>query len=236
MDAVQTNPQAFNYLPKAPLLRTLDDMRMVHDNYATSGSFSASSMRPVLIAALVIAAGAGIVVGVNKYSDYNAAKISAASSMPDPTVPLASSVPATSNVAVPAETITAKDSPVTDPMKTMTKSEEANSMPLAGQGNNHSSESMNPVKAKSSVAAKSAPALTKKIAPLPASPAFQLAPATVAPAPIVPPQQDMAPPSPPVLAPAPIIIEEKPPAPIPVQEPPVVAPAPTTPPVEPPKL
>jgi hypothetical protein len=221
MEAVQTNPQAFNYRPIAPLPRTLDDLRMVHDNYATAGSFSASSMQPVLIAAVVIALGAGIVVGVNKYSDNNASKISAASKAPDPSVPSAVAVSAASNVPVPAASITASDSPITDPLKSMTKSEEANSMPLAGHGNNHSSESLNPVKAKTSVAAKSASTPVKRIAP-PVTPS--VTPPAIE---FVPPQAEIVPPTPPAPAPAPVNIEEPPIVPVP---------APILPPSEPPKL
>jgi hypothetical protein len=49
--------------------------------------------------------------------------------------------------AAPPATETAKDSPATNPTATLTKEKESNSMPMAGQGNNHSSESLEPGKA-----------------------------------------------------------------------------------------
>jgi hypothetical protein len=48
-------------------------------------------------------------------------------------------LPSTSGVSPSA---TAKDSPATDPKGTLTKEEEAKSMPMAGHGNNHSSPSL----------------------------------------------------------------------------------------------
>ena len=210
MQTAQMNSPRFSFQTPVPVPGTLDNFRVVHDNYASSGSFSAKAMRPVWIAALLIAAGAGIAFGVNTYSENSAAKTESAAIAADPSVPAASSVPATSNMPMAAEAPTAKDSPVTDPLKPLTKSQEANSMPLAGHGNNHSSESLNPVKAKSSVAAKSAPVAPGKAAPALITPANEVAPLPL----------ETAPPSPP----APAIIE---PLPVP-------APAPITPPVEPP--
>ena len=141
--------------------RTLDDLRMNHDNYATSGSFSAASMRPVLITVLVIAIAAGLAIGAKNYVGGADASQSMSAAQPDPSVPAASQVPSTSNVPMTAGVTTAKDSPATDPMSTLTKSEEANSMPLAGHGNNHSSESLNPAKIDSGTAGKSPPTAAK---------------------------------------------------------------------------
>ena len=212
MQTAQMNSPRFSFQTPPPVPGTLDDFRVVHDNYATSGSFSAKAMRPVWIAALLIAAGAGIAFGVNSYSEHNAAKTESAAVAADPSVPAASSTPAIRNVPMAAEAPTAKDSPITDPLKPMTKSEEANSMPMAGQGNNHSSESMNPAKARNSVAVKSAPAPARKAAPAPILPAAN----EVAPLP-----QETAPPSPP----APAIIEPLPvPAPASVTAPTVPQP------------
>ncbi len=214
MQTVQTIPQRFDFQSTLPLSRTLDDYRMMHVNYGTGGSFSAQSMRPALITALVIAAVGGLAMW--KYSDteHTAEKANAAVTVPDPSVPATASVPATRNVPLRADAPTAKDSPTTDPLKTMTKSEEANSMPLAGQGNNHSSESLNPVKAKSSVAAKSAPIAAKKAAPIPRPMEVTPQPSTPAPEAVVP--------TPPAPAPAPVTIDEKPvlPTPAPMVPPP----------------
>ena len=215
MQTAQMNSPRFNDQTTARLPGTLDDFRLVHDNYATSGNFSAKSMRPVWITALVIAAVAGIAFGVNAYSERDDAKITTVALAPDPTVPTASSVPATGNQALATEAPAAKDSPVTDPLSPLTKSTESNSMPMAGHGNNHSSESLNPVKAKSSVAAKSSSVSSKRVAPTPAAAANEIAP---------PPQE--ATPSAPAV-PAPTIIEEKPVVP---------PPAPKVEPTEPPKL
>ena len=218
MQAVQQatlSPPPFrSQMPSPP--RTLDDMRMVHDNYATSGSFSASAMRPVLIAVLVIAAIAGIAFGAKTYSARNDAKINSAALAPALSVPAASSVPP---APIPAGVPTATDSPATSPLSSLTKPEESNSMPMAGHGNNHSSESMNPVKAKS-VAPKSAAISTKRMTP-PVAPAIDVTPLQS----IAPPQQEAVPPSP--LTPMP--------APAPIVEPPVV-PVPVVPPAEPTKL
>ncbi|MEO8103382.1 MAG: hypothetical protein ABI790_12710 [Betaproteobacteria bacterium] len=213
MQTAQMNSPRFG-LPTTPLAGTLDDFRLIHDDYSTSGSFSFRAMRPMLIAAVVIAAGAGITWGVTSYTERHAAKIEAPAVGPDPSVPAAASVPATSNLQVPSAAPTAKDSPVTDPLGPLTKTEESNSMPLAGHGNNHSSESMNPVKARSSVAAKSAPA--RKVAP-----------AAVVEPPLVPLNEVVAP-QPELLTPATPV-----PAPPVIQEPPVApAPAAIVPPVE----
>jgi len=186
MQAIQTQSPAFDFLPTVAPPRTLGDLRMGQNNYANASSFSAKSMRPLLIVGILIAVGAGIAWGVNAYPKYSAAKVDTASSSPAPTVPAASSLPATAN-----------DSPVTTPLSPLTKSE-VSSMPSAGPENNRSSESIKPVKAKHSVVAKSASVPAKKVAPMPASPVDEIAPAPEA-----------APPSPP----APIIIEEKPVAP-----------------------
>lgn len=223
MQNVQTIPQRFDFQSALPLSRTLDDYRVSHTNYATGGSFSAKSMRPALITALVIAAVGGAAMWMYSDTESTAEKVNTAATVPDPSVPTTASVRATSSVPLRPEAPTAKDSPVTDPLKTMTKSEEANSMPLAGQGNNHSSESLNPVKAKSSVAAKSsAAASAKKAVPVPVPQAIELTPQ-----PLNPPQPEAVAPTPPAPVPAPVRIEEPPVAP---------TPAPVVPPADPAKL
>ena len=208
METAQINSPRFSYQTAAPAARTLDDLRIVHSKYTDMGSsFSGKSMRPMLISVLVAAAVAGTAIGLHRYSEKTTEKINATANVADPSVPAAASVRATeSAVVAPA----AKDSPATNPLSPMTKSEEANSMPFAGQGNNHSSESLNPVKATSSAAAKSAAAVPKPVATkatvTPATPIAASVSTT--------PAQEATPPAPPV-------IEEKPivPPPAPVVEP-----------------
>ena len=117
MQAIQTQSPAVDFLPKVPPSRTLGDLRMGQNNYANASSFSAKSMRPLLIVAILIAVGAAIAWGVNAYPKYSAAKVDTASSSPASTVPAASSLPATAN-----------DSPVTTQLIPLTKSE-VNSVP-----------------------------------------------------------------------------------------------------------
>jgi 4-amino-4-deoxy-L-arabinose transferase-like glycosyltransferase len=107
MQAVPTQSPAFDFLPTVAPSQTLGDLRMGQNNYATASSFSAKSMRPLLIVVILIAVGAGIAWGVNAYPKYDAA----------PTVPAASSQPTTAN-----------DSPVTTQLIPLTKSE-VNSVP-----------------------------------------------------------------------------------------------------------
>lgn len=182
MQAVQTQaPPAFSYLPPPP--RTLGDLRMSQNNYASAGSASANSMRPLLIVAVLIAVGAGIVWGLNKSPENSAA----------PTVPAAASLPVTNDI------------PVAAPLIPLTKLEQVSPVPSAAVGDSRSSESVKPVKAKSVAAVKAAPVAAKKVAPAPAPPVIELA----APAPeVAPPAAPAAPVTPPA-----IVIEEKPVAP-----------------------
>ena len=211
METAQINSPRFSYQTAAPAARTLDDLRIVHSKYTDMGSsFSGKSMRPMLISVLVAAAVAGTAIGLHRYSEKTTEKINATANVADPSVPAAASVRATeSAVVAPA----AKDSPATNPLSPMTKSEEANSMPFAGQGNNHSSESLNPVKAANSVAAKSAAAVPKPVAAKAAvTPAAPIA-TSVSTTPV----REATPPA----SPPPSVIEEKPivPPPAPVVEP-----------------
>ena len=219
MQTIQTNPQNLSYQTGVPMPGTLDEYRLVHDNYATSGSFSAKSMRPVWIAAFVMAVIAAVAIGTGAFSDDDAVavpKVNTAALGPDRSVPPASSVPATSNMPAATVAPAAMDSPATEPLNPLTKSTESNSMPMAGHGNNHSSESMNPVKAKSSAPAKSAAVSPRRIAPAAAT-VYEI----TTPQEATPP----APISPPAPVP-PVVIEEKPVVP---------APAPRVEPTEPPK-
>jgi hypothetical protein len=227
MQSAQISSPRFSYQAAAAAPRTLDDYRVIHDNYSSNGSLSAGSMRPLLIAAVVVASIAGAAFGVNAYSDRMAAKSTAIAAGPDPSLPSAAAVQANSNltgsVPAPSAATTAKDSPATDPMGTLTKSEAANTMPMAGQANNHSSESLNPGKVTGSVTAKSA---VKPSAP---AKAIRTPNPTPAPAAMV-----VAPPSAPVEA-APLVT---PPMPLIEEKPAIVVPAPMpdAPPAEAPKL
>lgn len=224
MQTAQINSPRFDFQATTPLTPltpparrtgTLNDFRVNPDSYATTSSFSGNAMRPVMIAALVIAAGAGIAYGVTNYLEPKETKVSAPAApanSPDPSVPAASSVPATSNVPVAPEAPTAKDSPATNPLGNLSKQEQANSMPLAGHGNNHSSESMSPTKVKPVAPAKSVATPAKKIAPAAIMPAMVPNPLPTETAPLTP------------LAPVPPAITEPPVLP---------APAPIVPPTEP---
>lgn len=61
-----------------------------------------------------------------------------------PVVPAVPTPPPIAGGAAPSET--AKDSASTGPMEKLSKDEESKSMPMAGQGNNHSSPSLEPAK------------------------------------------------------------------------------------------
>ncbi len=206
MQTAQMNSPRFSYQTAAPTVanapHTLDDFRPVHGSYA--GSFSGKSKQPVWIAVGMIAVVAGIATGVNMYSESHAAKIDTAVSAPNHRVQTAPTAPAIA--PTPVQAPVAKEIAAPD----VTRSPAA------------STEVIKPVAPKSGVAAKSAPLVSKKVAPITAAPANA----------IVTPQPEVVPPSPsivePLPTPAPIIIE-KPVVPAP-------APAPEAPAIEPPKL
>lgn len=184
MQAIQTQSMAVDFLPTVAPPGTLGDLRMGQDNYANASSFSAKSMRPLLIVVILIAVGAAIAWGLNKSPENVAA----------PTVPAAASLP-----------VMANDIPVVAPLIPLIKSAEVSPVPSVAPANTRSSESVKPVKAKSVAAVKAAPVAAKKVARIPASPVNEIA----APAPEVAPPA--APPAP--VTPAAIVIEEKPVAP-----------------------
>lgn len=72
-------------------------------------------------------------------------RVAAPSALPSPpaTTPPPATIPPPSTTGVDSGT-TAKDSPSTHPAGTLSKDEEAKSMPMAGHGNNHSSPSLEP--------------------------------------------------------------------------------------------
>ena len=209
MQTAQINSPRFNLQTMAPLGGTLDDFRVIHDNYSSAGAFSAKAMRPILIAAAVIAAGAGIAFGANMYLDRGTVKLSAPvpASAPDTSVPFAA--PAIQHLQAPAIAPAAKDTLATEPLVAPAKAEALTSVPMAGHGNNHSSESMNPAKAKSSIAAKPAPVAARKVAP----PVETLNVISASPPEVAP-------------APAPVIIDVPAVVPTPTPSPPPVEPLP----------
>jgi hypothetical protein len=189
MQAVQAQaPLAFNYRSTVPPARTLNDLRMGQNNYNNASNATAKAMRPLLIVALLIAVGVGIVWSLSKSSENSAAKVNAATTGPAPTVAAASSLPVTRN-----------DSAVSTPLMPLTKSQEVTPVLSAAPTNTRSSESVKPVKVKSLVALKAARVAAKEIAPIPASPVNELA---------APQPQATPPPTPTAIA-----MEEKPVAP-----------------------
>lgn len=211
MHSAQISATPFSFQATVPIPHTLDDFRIVHDNYDSSGSFSAKAMRPVLIAALLIAAGAGIAAWMGMFSENDGVEISKATIAPGSAAPSAAT---TKSIAPPAAPVAAaKDSPAPETPNAVSKSEALNAMPPTPT--TVRSQTVPPVKAKGNEA-KSVLAPAKKVAPLAVTPANAVAPLP----------QEAAPPIPP----APIV-EEKPVVPAPTP-----APAPEVPQVEPPKL
>ena len=213
MQSAQINSPRFAYQTAAPESQTLDDLRVVRGNYA--GSFSGKSKQPLWIAAAMIAAVGGAVLGVNLYAGHDAMIVGAPLVAPAERVapPTAAKSSITSPTSPVAESV--NNNPVVDAPRPAFKSGDEVSVASP------------PVRAANAIAAtgngvaKSTVVTPKKAAPvLPA-------PATVT----TPPQQEVAPPvQEPLPAPSPIM-EEKTivPAPIPT-------PAPELPPVEAPKV
>ena len=215
MQSAQMTATPFSFQSTVPLPNTLDDLRIVHDNYDSSGSFSAKAMRPVWIAALLIAAGAGIAAWMGMFSEQDGVEISNAKFAPAPSAPSAAT---TTSLAPPAAPVAAaKDGTAATALNAMPGTEAANAMPPAPT--TIRSETITPVKAKGNVA-KSVSAPAKKVAPLPLPLPVPIAPANA----VAPTPQEAAPPS----APAPLV-EVRPDMPTP-------APTPEAPPVDPPKL
>ena len=189
-----------------PAGHTLDEYRVLPGRYA--GSFSKRSTWPLWAAGLLVAAVAGTGFGLYENAERNTPQIAPAATITDP------SIPATSAASVAAPTApTATVHPSTAPLSTLSKTEEANSMPMAGQVNNHSSDTMHPANADTNTATK---VPVKKVAPKAVAPS----PAkVVAPQPVIVPQAELAP-----LTPPPPIVDEKPPVPAPAPDVPTPAP------------
>lgn len=95
--------------------------------------------RPLTCIAALLLAGAA--------AGCNDASKPAPVALPAASAPVVAAVPTPPPIATgtsPAET--AKDSASTGPMEKLSKDEESKSMPMAGQGNNHSSPSLEPAK------------------------------------------------------------------------------------------
>ncbi len=94
-------------------------------------------------ACLAVLLTAGVVAGCNE-----ASKPTPAPTPPPvasaPVVPAVPTPPPTATGTSPSET--AKDSAATGPMEKLSKEEESKSMPMAGQGNNHSSPALETAK------------------------------------------------------------------------------------------
>jgi len=93
------------------------------------------------LACLAVLLMASVVAGCNEASKPAPVPPPVASA---PVVPAVPTPPPTSTGAAPSET--AKDSKSTGPMEKLTKEEESKSMPMAGQGNNHSSPALETAK------------------------------------------------------------------------------------------
>ena len=208
MQSAQMIAPSFSFQSPVRLSNTLDDFRIVHDNYDSSGSFSAKAMRPVWIAALLIAVGAGIAAYLGMFPEQDGVEISKPKIAPVLAVPPAAT---TNSIAPPAAPVAAaKDS--TAPTGPNASNGAVNAMPAPATIR---SESIAPIKAKGNVA-KPVSAPAQKVAPLPVISANAVAPTP----------QEAAPASPP----APIV-EEKPVVPTPSP-----ASTPEIPQVDPPKL
>ncbi len=93
------------------------------------------------IACVIAVTAASLLAGCNDAPKAAAVPPPAASA---PSVPAVTIPPLPTTGVAPSET--AKDSPANTPMGTLTKEEEAKSMPMAGQANNHSSPSVDAAK------------------------------------------------------------------------------------------
>jgi hypothetical protein len=96
-------------------------------------------LRSIAFAAAV--AATALLVGCNDTPRSAATAPPAASAPPIAAVPIP---PPPAAVVAPSET--AKDTPSNTPMGTLSKEEASKSMPMAGQGNNHSSPSLDTAK------------------------------------------------------------------------------------------
>jgi hypothetical protein len=191
MEAVQTFPLPFNKVSQVPRLRTLNDMRMGHDHDAALGAPSTQSKRPLLMVALLIAAGAAIAIGVKTYSDQNATKNAATRATQDAIVAATPPQPVAPSVVMPVPGATENGAHMGAPLSKL----DAVNMPMTAHVKTHSSEVVNPVKSKSVALAKSAPVTAKRASANAVTPISETAPT----------QREALP----AFAPTPAIVEEK---------------------------
>lgn len=189
MNPTPLNTPRFSYQTAAPAApQTLNDMRIIPDYHEPQGTFSANSMKPMILSALIVAGLAGTAIGVHRYLE-NSSEKSAATTV-DTSLPAASQAPVTDSTFVSPPAPTLKDTPAVDPVAPITKAEEPSPVTKP-----------NPVTAKE--AAKPAP----RVRNVPAQVAPTPAPITATE--ITPPAREATPPSPPVVEPI-----APPPAPI----------------------
>jgi hypothetical protein len=198
-------------IPKRSCIMNERPLAPPRDPYVPGGIGQMRASTPVAyehrVSAPYIVAGVAAVIGLGALGAYwykaeHAHDQVATATMPAPTTPPAITQPETPGPTAP----TAQDLPETQPQAPLTKEKEQNSMPLANHGNNHSSESLDPKKAKAAPAPKprttaSRPAAMPKMEPA-VPPPEPLSPLTSEPpAPVTPPKQADTPTPPPVQEP-----------------------------------
>lgn len=197
MQTAQISSPRFSYQATVPAPRKLDDFRVVHEDYA--GSFSAKSRSPLLLAAIVIAAIAGVGVGAYKYSGRDAEKLHTAA------------LSHTVSVPIPTETAPAPSNRLAEPLNPPGKSQEINPASPVGQATSENTNAKNPANARNALPARSASAPTRSTMtvppvrsqvvvptpqevppmpiPTPARPIIEEPPVMPSPEPIVPPAE-----------------------------------------------
>lgn len=111
MQTAQINSPRFNYEPtvQAPRIRhTLNDYRIFPADYSAVSNFTPRSARPVLISVLVAALVAGAAIGIHRYNENTAAKITPAQETVLPAAPAAT---AADTVTAPAAALPAEVAP-----------------------------------------------------------------------------------------------------------------------------
>lgn len=178
------------------------------DHYVPGGIGEMRLSTPVVyehrVSAPYIVAGVAALIGIGALGVYWYKTEAAPDQVATATMP--ATPPTTAQPELPPPTApTAQDQPQTLPQEPLTKEKEQNSMPLANHGNNHSSESLEPKKAKAAPVPRtrstaSRPATTSKTEPVtaPSEPEPVIA---EPPTPVSPPKQADTPTPPPVQEP-----------------------------------